>query len=73
MIYILIQDFSLLLVGLDKHAGITYKMRISFGQYEPHSFWVDKCNKTKHSFLLVWNPYILNWPVLASKVQKGTI
>ena len=68
--HILIQYFSLLLIGLDKYTGIAYEVRISFGKNEPHSFWVDKRHKPKHSLLLVRNPYILHRSKLASKYQK---
>ena len=62
---LLVRDFSLLLVGLNKHARITYEMRVAFGQNDLHSLREHKRNKPKHPLLLVWNPHILNWSKLA--------
>lgn len=57
--------FSLLLVGLNKHARITDEMRVSFVQDELHSLWEDECDEPKHSFLLIRNPNILNRSIRA--------
>ena len=65
-LYLLVWNFPLLLVRLNKHARITYEMRVPFGQNDLHSLRVYERNKPEHSLLLVRNPYILHWPKLAS-------
>jgi hypothetical protein len=67
---VLVWDFSLLLVRLNKHTSIANKMRVPFGKNELHSLRINKSNKTKHPLLLVRNPHILNRPINASNPKK---
>lgn len=67
---ILIGYFSLLFIWFNKNTWITDKMRVSFCQNRLHSFRENKCNKSKHPFLLIWNPYILNWSKDTSQHKK---
>ena len=70
---ILFKDSSFLLVGFDEHTWVADEMRVSSSQYGSHSFRVDKSDKPKHSFLLVWNPNILHSskiPTITTNITK---
>ena len=63
---VLVWNFAFFLIRLNENPSITNKMRVSFGQNELHSLWINKGHKPKHTLLLVWNPHVLNWPINAS-------
>lgn len=68
---VLVWDFAFLLVRLNKHPSITYKMGIPFGQDCLHCLRIDKSNEPKHPLLLVGNPHVLHWPINTSTTKTG--
>uniref|UniRef100_A0A7C8ZQA8 Uncharacterized protein n=1 Tax=Opuntia streptacantha TaxID=393608 RepID=A0A7C8ZQA8_OPUST len=60
-----LQFFS---VRFYKHTRATNKMWVPFGQNSLDSVGTCKSYKTKHPFLLAWNPHIFNCPKRAKVV-----
>lgn len=63
---VLVGDFSLLLVGLDKNSGITYEVRVALSQDQLHSLRVDEGHEAKHPLLLVRDPHVVHRPIDAT-------